>query len=912
MLGEGDRWRLYDYGRLLTATGKEIWAPNNRKTRAAGGSPKNRLQLEFLDLPPGRYKLHYRSDESHSPGSWNSPSPKLAELWGIHLFRLTGKMERELKRYKNQVFKPRATINNFISKLYADTLRDASGRQRLWVATGAGIARLTLPLTSDPQSRYYQSKQAANKYLNEQTKVEHITLPDLVENKYGYYGVRDMLVSQRNKAPELWLATSSDGLIQLPMDPSLSGEAKRDTNSIGNDYSLSSNFLLSIGVDHLGNLWVGSEDGLNKLNKRKLQFTHHRESHPGKITDKSFDHVQAIHVDKTKGDVLVATAGGGFSRMTAEQNTKSRYFPLSAKTYSREPLRIKSIAQQDSSSILWFATSGNGFARYNASTGKVDFTIETFVRMPNAIEQMVLHRNLNSALMDGKNRIWFGTNSVGLLRVDLNEDQQVTDRYLYPLKIEQFDSLPESKKLPASEVWCIARDPFAKKPTLWIGMVGGNLSSLDIESGDFINYKSYAPSSPSGTNSKSITSLLFDKSGKLWIGTYSGGLNSFDRLTSLFEHFTVRKGLSNNMVQGLLEDEKGNIWASTNDGLSVLYPETDEIRTYDVNDGIQGNQFIRSSSAKASDGRLFFGGTNGLTSFYPDSLKENTMKPTIVLTDFRIFGKSVIRGDSLQDRRFQGNRALTETDEIKLSWSENFFSFNFVALDYTNPLKNEYAYKLDGFDNNWIYCGDRRFASYTNLDPGNYTFRVKAANSDGVWNEEGVAVDIIIAPPFWKTWWFYLFAALALAALAYGYHSYKLRQKVRELIAIERVRKKAAADFHDELGHKLTKISLFSEIVRSRLSESPDETVDYVKRINDISGGLYNGMRDFLWTLDPGKDSLYAALIRLKDFGDEFFDKSGIQFEVEGISEDTKNVELTMDWKRHLVLLFKEAMTNAL
>ncbi|MEL6824006.1 MAG: ATP-binding protein, partial [Calditrichota bacterium] len=178
--------------------------------------------------------------------------------------------------------------------------------------------------------------------------------------------------------------------------------------------------------------------------------------------------------------------------------------------------------------------------------------------------------------------------------------------------------------------------------------------------------------------------------------------------------------------------------------------------------------------------------------------------------------------------------------------------------------------------------------------------------------EEGVAVDIIIAPPFWNTWWFYLFAALALAALAYGYHSYKLRQKVRELIAIERVRKKAAADFHDELGHKLTKISLFSEIVRSRLSESPDETVDYVKRINDISGGLYNGMRDFLWTLDPGKDSLYEALIRLKDFGDEFFDKSGIQFEVEGISEDTKNVELTMDWKRHLVLLFKEAMTNAL
>jgi len=912
MLGEGDKWRLYDSGRLLTSTGKEIWSAEIRKTRAAGGSPKNRLQLEFVDLPPGRYKLHYKSDESHSPGAWNSPSPKIPELWGIHLFRLTSKMEKELKRYLNQRFKPQITLSSYTTSIFADSLRDDKGRQRLWVATGAGVARLTLPLMTDTDSRYYQDEHTANKFLNEQTEVEHIMLPNLVPHKYGYYSVLDMHVAEKNNVTELWLATEGYGLIQLPIKSTSYGNARRYSNSLGNDYSLSSNILLSIGVDHLGNLWAGSENGLNKLNKRKLQFTHHKVSGNGEVIDKSFDHVQAVHIDKKSGDMLVATAAGGLSRSNRDSQKGQKYYSLASKTYSKEPLRIMAMAQHDSSSVLWLATAGNGLARYDPLKGRIDFNDKSQVHIPNSPFEVAYYRSLNTVIVDGKERVWFGTKRVGLLRVDLDSNEEIVDTYLYPMNIEQLSEIPESQKLPAREVWCIARDPYAEKPTLWIGMVGGNLSALDIDSGEFTHYKSYTPPISIGTNSKSITSLLFDKTGTLWIGTYSGGLNSYNRNSGMFEHLTVRKGLSNNMVQGILEDKKGNIWASTNDGLSVLTPKTGEIRTYDVNDGIQGNQFIRGSMVKAADGRLFFGGTNGLTSFYPDSLQENIMEPTIVLTDFRIFGKSVIRGDSLQNQRFRTDRSLTDTDKIKLSWSENFFSFNFVALDYTNPLKNEYAYMLEGFDASWIYCGDRRYASYTNLDPGSYTFRVKAANSDGVWNEKGVSVDIIIAPPFWKTWWFYLLAAIALAALAYVYHSYKLRQKVRELIAIERVRKKAAADFHDELGHKLTKISLFSEIVRQRLSESPAETVDYVKRINDISGGLYNGMRDFLWTLDPGKDSLYEALIRLKDFGDEFFDKSGIQFEVEGISEDTKAVELTMDWKRHLVLLFKEAMTNAL
>ena len=253
-----------------------------------------------------------------------------------------------------------------------------------------------------------------------------------------------------------------------------------------------------------------------------------------------------------------------------------------------------------------------------------------------------------------------------------------------------------------------------------------------------------------------------------------------------------------------------------------------------------------------------------------------------------------------------------ETKSIELDYSDNFFSFEFVALDYTNSARNQYAYQLEGFDADWIYCNDRRYAGYTNLDPGSYTFRVKACNSDGIWNESGLAIDIHITPPFWQTWWFYFVSSILILGCGWLVHSYRVQVKVREMQQIERVRKKAAADFHDEMGHKLTKISLFSEIVMQRLNGSSPETAEYVDRINDISGSLYHGMRDFLWTLDPTKDSLFEVAIKLKDFGDEFFNGTGVHFRAIGIDATLKQFTLTMDWKRHLLLIFKEGMNNTL
>jgi signal transduction histidine kinase len=301
---------------------------------------------------------------------------------------------------------------------------------------------------------------------------------------------------------------------------------------------------------------------------------------------------------------------------------------------------------------------------------------------------------------------------------------------------------------------------------------------------------------------------------------------------------------------------------------------------------------------------MFFGGINGFNRFHPDSIKDNLHVSPVAVTAFKKFDE-VVR--------------LAGMEEIELSHEDNFFSLEFAVLDYANPAKNQYAYRLEGFDKNWIHSRTRRVASYTNLDPGRYTFRVKGANNDGIWNDVGAAVAITIHPPFWKTWWFRLLAAGALAATALLIHNFRVQQKVAKTLEIEqarkaeneRLRKQVADDFHDEFGQQLTNIALFAEIIKRRLNGAAPQTLAHLNKIGDAAKSLSDSMRDFIWTLDRNKDSLYSVSARLKDFGETLFAKSEIRFEAPGLSLEWERVPLSMDWKRHLVQIFKEAMKNS-
>jgi PAS domain S-box-containing protein len=251
-----------------------------------------------------------------------------------------------------------------------------------------------------------------------------------------------------------------------------------------------------------------------------------------------------------------------------------------------------------------------------------------------------------------------------------------------------------------------------------------------------------------------VLNIFEDPEGIIWIGTIGGGLDRFNRDTQTFTRYTDKNGLPDNTVYGILAGPDGTLWLSTNKGISHFDPRSETFRNYDISDGLQGNQFT-IAHFQSIDGEMFFGGTQGLNAFFPDQVVDNPVPPPIVVTAFKKFNQTV-------------QTDLAPNTALRLSYRDSFVSFEFAALDFNAPEKNQYAYKLDGFDKEWVQAGTRRYASYTNLPGGTYVFRVKGSNSDGVWNEAGVAIPITVTPPFWQTWWFYGSVVIVLGALITG------------------------------------------------------------------------------------------------------------------------------------------------
>ncbi len=317
------------------------------------------------------------------------------------------------------------------------------------------------------------------------------------------------------------------------------------------------------------------------------------------------------------------------------------------------------------------------------------------------------------------------------------------------------------------------------KQNIWIGTESDGLSLLNRKNSTFKHY-SFGDLENAGVNT-----VYEDKNNRLWIGTEKG-LVLFDRETKTYKKFTAKDGLPNDFICAILEDNKGNLWLSTNHGISKMAAKEVagkillKFKNYDVLDGLQNDQFNKWSYLKTSNGELIFGGINGITIFHPDRIKENTNLPPIVITGFSIFNKTVPINEIGSPLKV----SISETKEISLSYKQSEFSFEFAALDYNCPEKNQYAYKLEGFEKDWNYIGNQRKATYTNLNPGHYKFIVKGSNNDGYWNETGTDLIINILPPWWKTLWFRIFSILLILSsivLFYYIRMALYRQRQEEL-----------------------------------------------------------------------------------------------------------------------------------
>jgi two-component sensor histidine kinase len=374
-------------------------------------------------------------------------------------------------------------------------------------------------------------------------------------------------------------------------------------------------------------------------------------------------------------------------------------------------------------------------------------------------------------------------------------------------------------------------------------------------------------------------------------------LRKEDRDRPVFMRYLVKDGLPNDVIYGILEDDGGNLWISTNYGISRLDSETETFKNFDTRDGLHGNEFNTETFCRTAEGTFIFGGVNGATEFHPDSLSESTFNAPVILTGFNIF-----------DRPAELEQSLSSSEEITLSYRDNYFSFEFASLDYSKPDRNRFEYILEGLDKEWTQAGTRHFAGYTHVNPGRYTFKVRGTNGDGIWSDDIASVRIVITPPFWRTWWFITLVVIAATALVAGIIIYRVRQ----LLAIERLRSRIAADLHDDIGAGLTEISIMGEIITRKLpNDSKNLVTTEIDRIGTTSRHLIDSMSDIVWLVNPGRDSLFDLISRLGDSYKESLHTCDINFRTENL-ESLKNVRLSMEYRQNLFLIFKEALNNSL
>lgn len=537
------------------------------------------------------------------------------------------------------------------------------------------------------------------------------------------------------------------------------GQMQYISYNVQNPSTLNTNAVYCLFIDRSQTLWVGTySGGINYQSKYQYKFKGYK---PNPLSDNSlsFANVTAIIEDHDNHHIWIGMDGGGLNEFNPATGNFKRF-----KTEPDNPDWIQTkviihMCQIRNGDIL-YGTWAHGLGVYKKSEGKF-VTYMPDEKDTNSIGSI----NAWYIMQDSHGEIWVGL-LLGRSALDKFDEATGTFKHYYP-------NPKDSTALYLNSTKVIYED---HSGTVWVGCENGGLFRYNRDKDNFKRYF-FDPANPNST-SNDIRGIYEDTKNRFWVAT-SNGLILLDRKTGSFKRISVADGLPDKVIDGILQDAKGNLWISTNTGISRFNPDSNTFRNYDKTDGLTGNEFNYTSSLLASDGKMYFGSKSGMVVFDPLKISDNPNMPQIVLTDFQIFNKSV----DLMPVKEHGHKIkknVLTLNKIKLSYKQNVITFKFAALDFGNPSKNEYKYKLEGFDQDWIpTTANRRYATYTNLPGGTYTFRVIGSNGDGKWNTKGLSISLIITPPFWRTWWFWTITILIVLYLSWRY--YKGRQeKIRQ------------------------------------------------------------------------------------------------------------------------------------
>ena len=556
-------------------------------------------------------------------------------------------------------------------------------------------------------------------------------------------------------AERLWIGTDADGLRRLDIQD---GTVQIYRHVQADEHSLSSDHVSTLFEDRGGTLWVGTwYAGASHADLASGGFDRMNAA-PGNANSLAND--QVVHIAGGPHNDLYFSTLDGLDHYDLGTGKMQLYHHDPANPHSLSDNRVDLVIPEPSG--LWWVGTDSGLNRFDPVSG--NFTpIKLAPDFPDS-------GFTQSVARTGDGIMWFGTRG-GLIRHDPRNNTSTIYR----------NDPKNPNTLCDNWIWFLLK---GSNDVLWLATMNG-LDRFDIKTGHFTHYH-HDPADPHSLSHNRVHMLMEDSKNRIWVGT-AGGLNLMGTAadgTTSFQHFTSGDGSASDPIGSIIEGDNGMLWISTTSGISRFDIATGKFKHYTDKDGLVAGSYFINSSYKAPDGTLYFGGINGVSIFRPEAIRENPNAPQVAVTDFLIFNQSVLKGKMPEGVTLAS--ALQDSSALTLPYRDSVFSFEFAALHYADPERNQYAYQLQGFDKDWVTTdAAKRFATYTNLDPGHYVFRVKASNKDGVWNNAGVHVDITITPPFWLTWWFRTATAALLLGLVYLAYRVRIRQLLRQTTALE-------------------------------------------------------------------------------------------------------------------------------